>query len=95
MELPPIPTATDMISFWRVLPRSEFNQLRIFAQKLIYRFGSKYRCEQTFSAMKLIKNRNRASLTDKNLNGLMVLATTELQPDIDSLVANKQLQKSH
>ena len=63
-ELPPLPNASDMISFWSMLPPSQFVHLRAFAQRYICRFGSTYRCEQTFSAMTKIKNRNRASLTD-------------------------------
>ena len=94
-ELPVIPTADDMISFWRLLPESEFGHLRSFAQRYVCRFGSTYRCEQSFSAMKLIKSKNRSRLTDPNLNGLMILATTNLQPDIDKLADNIQPQKSH
>ena len=71
-ELPVIPTADDMISFWRLLPESEFEHLRSFAQRYICRFGCTYRCEQSFSAMKLIKSKNSSRLTDSNLNGLMI-----------------------
>jgi len=94
-ELPPIPTASDMISFWRMLPATEFVHLRVFAQRYICRFGSTYRCEQSFSSMTLIKNRYRASLTDSHLNSFMLFATTELQPDIEKLVDGIQLHKSH
>ena len=55
-ELPPVPCAADIISFWKLLPTTEFGNLRSFAQRYMSRFGSTYRCEQTFSAMKLIKN---------------------------------------
>ena len=91
-ELPIIPTADDMILFWRLLLESEF------AQGYVCRFGSTYRCEQSFSAMKLIKSKNRSRLTDpikSNLNDLMILASTNLQPDIDKLADNIQPQKSH
>jgi len=37
-EIPPIPTASDMISFWRMLPATEFVHLRVFAQRYICRF---------------------------------------------------------
>jgi len=94
-ELPVLPSADDMIAFWRILPANEFEHLRSFAQRYICRFGSTYRCEQSFSAMKLIKNKNRARLTDSNLNVLMILATTNLQPDIDKLASNLQSHKSH
>ena len=52
-ELSAIPSAADRISFWQLLPVTEFGYLRSFAQPFICRFGSTYRCEQTFSAMKL------------------------------------------
>lgn len=94
-ELPVIPTADDMISFWCLLPESGFEHLRSFAQRYVCRFGSTYRCEQSFSAMKLIKSKNRSRLTDSNLNGLMILATTKLQPDIEKLASNIQPQNSH
>lgn len=90
-----MPTAEDMISFWRMLPVEEFGNLRAFAQRYICRFASTYRCEQAFSSMTAIKNRNRSKLTDSHLNSLMLLATTELQPDIEKLIDDRQLQKSH
>jgi len=94
-ELPAVPSATDMISFWSVLPNEEFPLLRSFAQRYVCRFGSTYRCEQSFSAMKLIKTRNRARLTDENLNCLMTLATTDLSPDINKLASTIQNHPSH
>ena len=50
-ELSAIPSAADRISFWQLLPVTEFAYVRSFAQRFICRFGSTYRCEQTFSAM--------------------------------------------
>ena len=95
MELPSIPSSCEMISFWKMLPVTEYQNLRLFAQRHISRFGSTYRCEQAFSAMKLIKSRNRALLTDQHLNSLMTVAVTELKPDIDKLVKSVQKQVSH
>ena len=95
MELPSIPSSCEMISFWQMLPVTEYQNLRLFAQRYISRFGSTYRCEQAFSAMKLIKSRNRALLTDQHLNSLMTVAVTELKPDIDKLVKSVQKQVSH
>ena len=94
MELPSIPSSCEMISFWKMLPVTEYQNLRLFAQRYISRFGSTYRCEQAFSAMKLIKSRNRALLTDQHLNSLMTVAVTELKPDIDKLVKSVQKQVS-
>ena len=38
-ELPVVPSANDMISFWRLLPANEFEHLRSFAERHICRFG--------------------------------------------------------
>ena len=94
-ELPDAPSATDMVSFWRLVPASVFPHLHIFALQYVCRFGSTYRCEQTFSAMKLIKDRSRSCLTDPHLRDLLLLATSEIQPDIDKLSRSIQLHKSH
>ena len=94
-ELSAIPSAADMISFWQLLPVTEFGYLCSFAQRFICRFGSTYRYEQTFCAMKLIKKRNRTSLTDTNLGGLMLLTATNLQPKVAKLSSSLQPQKSH
>jgi len=94
-EIPPVPSAADMITFWQLLPANDFRHLRSFAQRYICRFGSTYRCEQSFSAMKLIKSRNRTRLTDNNLNSLMILAVTEMKPQISKLASSHQMHKSH
>lgn len=94
-ELPSVPNASDMINFWRSLPCEHFPELRKFAQSYICRFGTTYRCEQAFSAMKLIKNKTRSRLTDSNLKNSLLLSVTNLTPNIKSLAKSKQTQKSH
>jgi hypothetical protein len=94
-KLSAVPYAADMILFWSMFPSEHFPNLRSFAQRYVCRFGSTYRCEQSFSAMKLIKSRNRARLTDENLCCLMTLATTDLHADIDKLASTTQNHKSH
>ena len=90
-----VPSASDMIKFWRSLPSEKFPELRRFAQSFICRFGTTYRCEQAFSAMKLVKSKTRSRLTDSNLKNTMLLKVTELIPNIAKLTKSKQLQKSH
>lgn len=85
LEIPASPTLNDMTQFWQMLPADKFQHLRSFAQRYVCRFGSTYRCEQSFSAMKLIKNKQRSRLTDDHLAALMTLAVTGLNPDIDRL----------
>jgi hypothetical protein len=94
-ELPDVPSATDMVSFWRLVPASKFPHLHTFALQYVCRFGSTYRCEQTFSAMKLIKDRSRSRLNDPHLRDLLLLATSDIEPEIDKLSHNNQSQKSH
>ena len=67
-EQSPIPGATaEIINFWKILPAEHFPSLRRFAQRNIAKFGSTYRCEQTFCTMKLIKSNQRSRITDSNL----------------------------
>lgn len=86
---------SDEILFWKLLPVSQFPNLRRFAQKYICRFGTTYRCEQSFSTLNLIKNKLRNQLTDEHLANLLRLGISNLQPEIDKLIARKQIHKSH
>ena len=94
-ELPSFPSATETINFWRSLPCEHFPELRKFAQSYACRFGTTYRCEQSFSSMKMIKNKMRSRLSNSNLKNCLVLLTTNLTPNITDLVKGKQSQKSH
>lgn len=94
-EMPPVPTSENMIAFWSMLPDPQFKHLRLFAQRYICRFGSTYRCEQAFSAMKLIKSRNCSRLTDENLQNLLILTTSQVEPDIEKLLSEHRAHKSH
>jgi hypothetical protein len=94
-ELSAVPSASEMLMFWNMLPNENFENLRHFAQRYACRFGSTYKCEQTFSSMKLIKSKNRTRLTDQHLHNLLILATTDLKPNIEELINRIQPQKSH
>ena len=52
------------------------------AKQMACIFGSTYVCEQFFSKMNYTKNKNRARLTDGNLNDCLLLASTNIQPNI-------------
>jgi hypothetical protein len=58
-------------------------------------FGSNWRCEQLSSLMKNVKSRTRTRLADEHLEGCMRIATTEIKPDIERLLKQKQCQMSH
>mgnify|MGYP003396362830 CR=1 FL=1 len=92
-NLPAVPLADDLIKFWKMLPKAKFTCLRSFSQRFICRFASTYRCEQVFSAMQLIKNKNRSRLLDCNLNSLLILASTALKPDTEKLASSHQAHK--
>src|SRR6218665_2168736 len=83
-----------MISFWHLIPESEVKNA-IFCSTLFLLFSLHiaYTCLRSFSAMKLIKNKNCSRLTDLNLNGQND-STTNLQPDIEKLASNIQSQNS-
>ena len=69
-----------------------FPELRTFAQSIICRFGTTYRCEQAYSAMKLIKSKTRLRLSDSNLRNTLVLSVRNLTTRIEKLAKSKQPQ---
>ena len=71
-----------LLEFYQALDREQFPNLFANAQKWISMFGSTYICEQMFSLMKLNKSPMRTRLTDGNLQAVLRLATTSLEPDI-------------
>jgi len=48
-ELSSLPSASEMIVFWRSLPCEHFPKMRKFAQSYACLFGTTYRREQLFS----------------------------------------------
>uniref|UniRef100_A0A3B1JWU0 HAT C-terminal dimerisation domain-containing protein n=1 Tax=Astyanax mexicanus TaxID=7994 RepID=A0A3B1JWU0_ASTMX len=78
-----------LLEFYQSLDREQFPNLFANAQKWISMFGSTYICEQMFSLMKLNKSPLRTRLTDENLQAVLRLATTSLEPDINQLVSER------
>ena len=58
-------------------------------------FLSTYACESLFSVMNLIKSRSRSSRTDETSSSCEFLKVTNYRPDIKSMSAVMQQQKSH
>ena len=58
-------------------------------------FGSTYVCEQLFSTMNYIKNKHRSRLTDDSLQSCVKMRVTSYSPDLQTLCAEVQEQKSH
>jgi hypothetical protein len=58
-------------------------------------FGTTYLCEKTFSKMKYTKNIYRSKLTDEHLKSLLIISTSKLDPQQQTIVSGKlQLHKS-
>jgi len=51
-ELSSLPSASEMIGYWRSLSCEHFTKTRKFAKNYACLFRSTYRCEQSFSFMK-------------------------------------------
>ena len=83
-----------LVEFYKCLPAT-FVNLKDNALVHASMFGSTYRCEQAFLQMKLNKSNNRNQLTDKHLEEVLRLSTTNIRPDISRLVADMQPQPSH
>ncbi|EZA48615.1 General transcription factor II-I repeat domain-containing protein 2B [Ooceraea biroi] len=77
------------IEFFKLLPKNLYPELRNFGLRIASMFGTTYSCESAFSLIKLIKNKNRASLTDDRLSTLMRIAISKIEIDIEELVNMK------
>ena len=67
-----------LIEFYASLPSEKFQRLKSFARKMFVLFASTYICEQTFSIMKVNKSKNRALITDSNLQSVLRISTSHL-----------------
>jgi len=94
-ELSSLPSASEMIGFWRSLSWEHLPKMRAFAQSNACLFGATYRCEQSFSFMKIITNKLRSRRSDSSLKNWLLLSVTNLTPNITGLVKAKRKQKSH
>ncbi|XP_034260429.1 general transcription factor II-I repeat domain-containing protein 2-like [Pantherophis guttatus] len=82
--------SSSLTHFYASLPSETYPHLRNHALKMVTIFGSTYVCEQTFSRMKRLKSPTRSRLTDEHLHHLLRLAVTNMEPDIDYLISQKQ-----
>lgn len=86
--------SSSLHKFYASLPSETYPNLRNHALKMATIFGSTYVCEQTFSRMKHLKSPTRSRLTDAHLHHLLRLAVTNMEPDIDYLISQKQAHSS-
>jgi hypothetical protein len=86
----------DTVQMWKCISRyAAYNVLTNVAKRVLSMFGSTYRCESAFSAMKGIKSKDRNRLTDCNLVHCVRAVTTRYVPSFKDLVRDKQCQGSH
>lgn len=89
------PTIPKIEFYTKYITATKFPNIRCFAQKIISAFGSTYVCEAFFSKMKYNKNKNRASITDVNLENQLRCATSTIEIDLEKLSKGKETQISH
>ncbi|XP_059819265.1 uncharacterized protein LOC132390733 [Hypanus sabinus] len=79
---------------WNAIPDIYVN-IKKYALGVLSIFGSTYVCEQVFSNMNFIKKKHRARLTDDSLRSCVKMKMTSYSPDVQTLCAEVQEQKSH
>ena len=86
----------ELIEFYKCLPSGQYRRLKSFALGLISVFGTTYLCEKTFSKMKYIKSCYRSSLSDEHLESLLMIGSTNFEPQLDKIIsARNQVNSSH
>ena len=91
---------TTLMSKHKDLPLSQFwlslttecPELSDKAIKLLLIFSTSYLCEKSFSSLSLIKTKQRNSA---EINALLRLLETSLQPHLSLLISKRQQQISH
>ncbi|GFQ71342.1 proteinral transcription factor ii-i repeat domain-containing protein 2a [Trichonephila clavata] len=87
---------SSLLEFYKSLPLTLFDNLHKFARGLFPVFGTTYLCEKTFSKMKYTKNVYRSKLADEHLKSLLIIGTSKISPQLQTIVSGKsQLHKSH
>lgn len=85
----------DLKIFYSSLSDIYYKGIRSFSKKMITAFGSTYICEQTFSILKLRKNKYCSRFSDEHCNGVLRISTSNIKADINELAGKIQPQKSH
>ena len=82
--------------FYSLVPASTYPALRKHTSRMVSLFGSTYICEKTFSVMNFNKSKYRTALTDKYLQSILQISTTQYTPRYEKLIGEKlQLHTSH
>lgn len=85
-----------ILEFYRkYVSQTKYPYIVQHACRILSLFASTYTCEQVFSLMKMTKTKNRSTLTDDHLKNSLILASTNIRPNIPQIVDKHQCQKSH
>ncbi|UYV67259.1 EPM2AIP1 [Cordylochernes scorpioides] len=76
---------SSLLEFYKSLPLTQFDNLHKFARGLFSVFGTTYLCEKTFSKMKYTKNVYRSKLTDEHLKSLLIIGTSKISPQLQTI----------
>lgn len=79
----------ELTAFYGSLNTENFKFFLDYAQKYLVLFGSTYLCERTFSLMVFTKNKYRSQITDENLHSVLRIATSDLEPNLEEIIANE------
>ena len=80
---------THLCSNFMCLPLTQLDNLHKYARGLFSVFGTTYLCEKTFSKMKYTKNVYRSKLTDEHLKSLLIIGTSKISPQLQTIVSGK------
>ncbi|XP_039186129.1 general transcription factor II-I repeat domain-containing protein 2-like [Crotalus tigris] len=79
---------------WNAIPVT-YTNMKKYAFGVLSIFGSTYICEQVFSNMNYIKNKYRSRLAGNSLQSCVKMKLTSYSPDVQTLCAEIENQKSH
>ena len=86
----------ELIEFYHdFFPAGTYPALHKHALQMVSLFGSTYLCEQFFSRMNHTKSKYRTGSTDKHLAQQLRISFSDIKPDLDSIVRDKQYQMAH
>jgi hypothetical protein len=87
--------SNDQKIIYSSLSEIDFKGIKSFAKKMITAFGSTNICEQTFSILKIRKNKYCSRLSVEHLNAVLRISKSNIKADINELAGNIQFQKLH
>ena len=77
-ETPPPPLSANLLT-----PSS-------LSADVFYEQPPTYLCEKTFSKMKYVKSCYRSAYSDEHLESLLVIRTTNLEPQLNKIISGKK-----